>query len=155
MLDKEAILNRVRELIQPLLESRQTELVELTCRYEGSRIMLRCLVDTARGITLDELSRLNQAIGALLDEYDVISERYLLEVSSPGLDRPLRTPIDFERMIGRRIKVATTVPINSLQEIAGELLGSNERIITLKLDDGNKLQIALSEIIHAVQEIKL
>ncbi|MBI3615297.1 MAG: ribosome maturation factor RimP [Candidatus Omnitrophica bacterium] len=154
-MDKEAVLSQVRELIQPLLASRRTELVELTCRPEGSRVVLRCLVDTARGITVDELSRLNQAIGALLDEHDLIPDRYLLEVSSPGLDRPLKTQIDFERTIGRRIRVMMTVPVDSQWEMTGELLGAGEEMITLKLDNGDKLQILLSQISRAVQEIKL
>jgi len=155
MLDKETLLNRVKELIQPLLEARQAELVELACRQEGSRVVLRCLVDTARGITLEELSRLNQAIGAVLDEHDVIPERYLLEVNSPGLDRPLKAPLDFERVLGRRIRVTTVAPVNSRWEFTGELLGASDQMITLRLDNGDKLQILLSDIAHAVQEIKI
>ena len=155
MLDKEAILSRVKELIQPLLAARQAELVELACRQEGSRVVLRCLVDTAQGITLEELSRLNQAIGAVLDEHDVIPERYLLEVSSPGLDRLLKTLPDFERVLGRRIRVMTAASVNSRREFIGELLGASDHMITLRLDNGDKLQILLSNIAHAVQEIKL
>lgn len=155
MFDKEAVLNRVKELIQPLLEARQAELVELTCRQEGSRAVLRLLVDTARGITVEDLSRLNQAIGAVLDEHDVIPERYLLEVSSPGLDRPLKALRDFERVLGRRIRVMTAAPVNSRREFAGELLGAGDQMITLRLDNGDKLQILLSDIVHAAQEIRL
>ncbi len=153
--DKGAITQRVKELIDPLLAARRIDLVELVCRQEGGRVVVRCLVDTARGITLDELSHLNQTIGAVLDEYDVISERYLLEVSSPGLDRPLKTSSDFERVIGRRVKVSTVAPVNARREYAGELMGANEELITLRLDNGDKLQVLLSEIAHAAQEIQL
>ena len=155
MLDKEAMVNRVKELVAPLLEGRQVELVELICQPQGGRLLLRFLVDTARGIRLDELGSLNQAIGALLDEHEVISDRYLLEVSSPGLDRSLKSPADFERLIGRRIRVMTVVAVNSRWEYAGELLNANEEAILLKLDSGERFQILLSQIARAVQEINL
>ena len=155
MFDKEAAINRVKELIQPLLASRQAELVELTCRQEGSRVIVRLLVDTARGIRLNELSSLNQAIGAILDEHEVISSAYMLEVSSPGLDRPLKTGVDFERVIGRRVRVSTTIPVNSRREHVGELLSAGEEAIVLRLDGSEKIRILLSEIAYAVQEIKI
>ena len=154
-MDPTAIANRVRELIGPLLSSRGVELVELACHYGGGRLVLKALVDTARGITLDELSSLNRSIGALLDEHDVVPERYLLEVSSPGLDRPLKRWTDFERVIGRRLKVMTMEVLESRQEHRGELLGANEETIVLRLDSGDKLQIRLSQITYAVQEIGL
>ncbi len=155
MLDSTAIANQVRQVIEPLLASRGVELVELVCHYGGGRLVLKCLVDTARGITLDELSSLNRSIGAILDEHDVVPERYLLEVSSPGLDRPLKRWTDFERVIGRRLKVATLEAMESRQEHRGELLSANEEAIVLRLDSGDKLQIPLSQITHAVQEVGL
>ncbi len=150
-----ALEQRIRELVQPMLSSRQAELVELICRGTGGRILLRFLVDTAKGITMAELSSVNQAIGALLEEHDVVPSAYMLEVSSPGLDRPLKRPVDFERVIGRRVKVSTTVPVGFKKEHVGELLNANEEAIVLKLDQGEKLRILLSEIAHAVQEIEL
>ena len=154
-MDQEAIVNQIKALIEPHLANRQVELVELTCHPSGGRVLLRCLVDTARGITLEELSSLNQAIGAILDEHDLIPWAYLLEVSSPGLDRPLKSWIDFERVIGRRLKIATTVPIQSRWEYSGELVNANEEAIVLRLDSGDKLRIALSEVARAAQEVKL
>ena len=155
MMDQTVILNRVRELIQPLLAGRGAELVELTAHPGGGRLTLRCLVDTARGITLDELSGLSRSIGAVLDEHDAILDRYLLEVSSPGLDRPLKTATDFERVIGRRVRVMTSVPVADRQEHRGEVLNAGEESVMLRLDSGDKLQIPLSQIMHAVQEIGL
>jgi len=155
VMDTTAIANQVRNLIEPLLTSRRVELVELTCHYGGGRLVLRCLMDTVRGITLDELSNLNRAIGALLDEHEVVSEHYLLEVSSPGLDRPLKRWTDFDRVIGRRLRVVRAVQPGSSQEHRGELLSVNEEAIVLRLDSGDKLQIPLSEITYAVQEIGL
>ena len=155
MRDQTVILSRVSELIRPMLASRGAELVELTCHPGGGRLLLRCLVDTARGITLGSLSDLNRSIGALIEEHDLIPEPYLLEVSSPGLDRPLKKWTDFERVIGRRIQVATHVPMADKQEHRGEVLSANEEAVVLRLDSGEKLQIPLLQIARAVQEIGL
>ena len=155
MNNKEEIVDRVKELVGPLFENRQVELVELTCRQEGSRPVLRFLVDTARGITIDELKTLNQGIGAILDEHEAMPERYVLEVNSPGLDRPLKSPMDFERVIGRRLKVMTAVPVNSKWDHVGELINANDEAILLKTDAGEKVRIRLNEIVKAVQEITL
>ena len=149
----EQLEGRIRELIQPMLSSRQIELVDLICRNSSGRILLRFLVDTPRGITMAELSSVNQAVGALLEEYDVIPSAYMLEVSSPGLDRPLKKAVDFERVIGRRLRISTTVPVALKREHVGELLNANEEAIVLKLDQGEKLRIPLSEIAFAQQEI--
>ncbi len=154
-MEEETIVNRVKELVQPLLASRQAELVELTYRHEGARGFLRFLVDTPPGIRMDQLSGLNQAIGAVLDEHDLIPEPYTLEVSSPGLDRPLKAPIDFERVIGRRLRVLMSAPVESRWEVSGELAGVNEEAIVLKTDIGEKIRIPLSSILKAAQEVHL
>lgn len=149
------ILKRVRELIRPLLAGRGAELVDLVCHSGGGRLTLRFLVDTARGITIDELSGLNRSIGAMLEEHDVIPDPYVLEVSSPGLDRPLKTAADFERVIGRRVKVTTSAPVADRQEHWGEVLGANEESVVLRLDSGEKLPIPLLKIQRAVQEVEI
>ena len=154
-MEQEAMTQRVTELVQPILASRQVDLVELTCRNAGPRVLVRILVDTARGIQMDELSHLNRAIGALLEEHDLIPSAYTLEVSSPGLDRPIKTPLDYERVIGRRIKISTNAPVNSKWEYARELLNANEEAIVLRLDNGEKQQIPLSAINRAVQDFSL
>ena len=153
-IEQETIIKRLTELIQPLLRNKQVQMVELTYSQQSGRALVRCFVDTARGVTIDELTALNQAIGALIEEHDVIPSAYMLEVSSPGLDRPLKTPLDFERVIGRRLTINTTVPINSRREYSGQLLGVNDEMVQLRLNDGEKLQILLSDIARAIQEIQ-
>ena len=155
MLDQTALVNQVRELILPLLTNRNFELVELTCHSGGGRLLLRCLADTATGITVEELSFLNRSIGAMLDEHDLVPERYLLEVSSPGLDRPLKAWTDFDRVVGRRVRVTTAQPIASRQEHTGQLLSASEEAIVLRTDSGDKLPIRLAEIVRAVQEVQI
>lgn len=154
-MEREALIQRVKELILPLLANRQAELVDLVCHYGGGRLQLKCLVDTPRGVTLEELSSLNRAIGALLEEHEAIAEPYLLEVSSPGLDRPLKTGTDFDRIIGRRVRIFTAAPLDSRTEHHGEVLSANEESVMLRLDSGDKLPVPLSQIVRAEQEIKL
>ena len=154
-MDTTMMANRVRELISRLLSARQVELVDLACHYSGGRFLLKCLVDTPRGITLGELSALSRSIGAALDEQEAVSEPYTLEVSSPGLDRPLKAWTDFERVIGRRVRVFTAVPLASRTEHQGDLLAANEEAVVLRLDSGEKLSIPLNQVNRAEQEIKL
>ena len=116
---------------------------------------MRFLVDTARGVTLEDLSHLNRAIGALLEERDLIPERYVLEVNSPGLDRPLKTSLDFERVIGRRVKMTTLLPICEKWEHSGKLVSANGEAVVLLLDTGEKRRIGLSQIARAIQEVDL
>lgn len=155
MWDQTGLVNQVRQMILPLLESRGVQLVELSCHYGGGRLLLRCLADTAAGITVEELGFLNRSIGAMLDEHDVVPERYVLEVSSPGLDRPLKAWTDFERVVGRRVRVTTLLPVESRLEHTGQLLAANEDAIVLRLDSGDKLPIRLAQIVRAAQEVHL
>ncbi len=154
-MNPEGVVQQVKSLIGPLLASRKVELVELTYRYGGKQPVLRFLVDTAAGIRMNELSALNQAIGALLDEHEAIPERYALEVSSPGLDRPLKAAADFERVIGRRVRVQTNVPVDEKHEHIGTLVNAGEEAILLRLDNDLKRKIALSQIARAVQEVDI
>ncbi len=154
MFDPTAIIDRVRELTQPLLANRQMELVELTCRPVGGGWVLRFLVDNVSGVRVEDLSSLNRAIGAVLEEHEAVPERYTLEVSSPGLDRPLKSGRDFERVIGRRVRVHTSVPVNDKQEHHGSVLGASDEVVSLKTDSGEKVLIPLAQITHAVQEVE-
>lgn len=155
-MEEEILVDKVRQLIRPLLDSRHVELVELICRNAGPRVLVRCLVDTVKGITLQELSFLSQAIGAVLEEHDVIPSAYWLEVNSPGLDRPLKSPADFERVIGRRIRVSAAVTLlDGQRETVGELLSAGEVFIVVKVDTGEKVQIFLADIAKAVQEVRI
>lgn len=152
-MDDRQVMERVKALVEPLLTRRGVDLVEVSYRYEGQGRVLRLLVDTARGVKVGELSALNQSVGALLDEQEVVPGPYTLEVSSPGLDRPLRTQADFERVIGRRVRVRTRESVQERTEHLGEVLGANEEAVVIRLDSGDKRRIPLEKIARAVQEI--
>jgi len=97
------ILARVRKLIAPILEEEGVDLIDLELKGLGGRRTLRVFIDTDTGIRLEECVRVSERISALLDVEDPIAGRYTLEVSSPGLDRPLRTARDFRKNLGRTV----------------------------------------------------
>src|SRR3989338_3517045 len=98
-------LPAIQALIEPILADHEIELVELMCRLQGRQLLLRLLVDKVGGVTIQQCARMNQLIGEALDAATLIEESYLIEVSSPGLDRPLVTQRDFERALGEELHV--------------------------------------------------
>jgi len=104
-MDRYEITEELCKLIEEYLAARGLELVELIYRREGREQVLRALVDRPEGgISLGECGRLNKDLGMLLDEKNILAESYTLEVSSPGLDRPLREKKDFQRSKGKLVK---------------------------------------------------
>ena len=101
----QVVPDRLRELIEPVVAGCGLELVELLLQQRGRRQLLRILVDRAGGVTIDDCTAVSRRVSADLDMAELIDGRYTLEVSSPGLDRPLTTPADFRRKIGRKIKL--------------------------------------------------
>jgi len=112
----------LKKIILPVLEEEGIVLVELRFMRTGSGMILRLLVDKKEGgISLQECARLNQKIGSLLDAQDIIKDRYILEVFSPGLDRDLVNKDDFSRCINRKVRVFLNECINAKTEIEGRI----------------------------------
>ena len=151
-MEQEAMTQRVKELVQPVLTARHVDLVELTCRNAGPRVLVRFLLDTAQGIRMDELSHLNQAIGAALDEHDAIPFPYMLEVSSPGLDRALKSQRDFNRALGKSVRFFLSEMVEGKLEHVGVVL---EALADKVKIDNNKMniEIPLAKINKAKQEL--
>ncbi len=154
-LESHQVVAQVQALVEPLLAARHVELVELTYRREGPQVVLRFLVDTAMGITVEECRRLNQGIGAVLDEHEVLRNQYTLEVASPGLDRPLKTVWDFERVIGRRVWMELREPVvgGAGRELVGTVAGVGDEVVSVTLDHGEKVRVLLAMIVRARQDI--
>ena len=128
----EYLLDRIKELISPLFPEGSYDLVDMALKREAGRMILRLLVDRPTGgITLDECAKLNSKIGEILDEADLIQERFALEVSSPGLDRPLKTEKDFCRKLEKNIRIFLSEPIKDKIEFAGKLIKVTEGAIIL------------------------
>jgi len=126
------MVDRVKILVQGYLEQNGIELVEITYRREQGGVTLRLLVDTADGISIAECEALNNYIGKCLDNGNIINEHYILEVSSPGLDRPMTVDRDFERSMGKELEVATFEPIDMHKTHTGKLVGMDKENIVIE-----------------------
>lgn len=149
------LIRKVREALAKTLESQGVELVDLTWRREAPGMVLKFLVDKLGGITADECVHLNKMISGFLDAKNLIQERYLLEVSSPGLDRPLKTHRDFVREVGRLIRVSTCQPIEGGSTHVGTLREVDRKMIVIEKKDGMRVAITFDQIASARLEVEL
>ena len=126
---------QVTRLIEPVLVETGFELVDVEYLSEHGRMVLRIYVDKAGGITLDECARISREVGDLIDIKNFIQHEYVLEVSSPGLNRPLKKEKDFLRAIGKKVKIRMTVPVNGRRRFTGLLKKIEDRNLYLEIDD--------------------
>ena len=117
----EEILNRLRALITPILLNDGMELVEIEYRRESRGWVLRLYIDKEGGVSLDDCTRVSQGVGRILDVEDFISNAYTLEVSSPGLRRPLKKIDDFVKYRNQWVKVKTLDPVENRRHFKGRL----------------------------------
>lgn len=146
--EKTGIIDKVKELIAPYLEENGIELVDVIYRREQGGMVLRLLADKPSGINIAECEALNSHLNGLLDNEDIIQERYILEVSSPGLDRPIVTDADFKRTIGKEIDVTTYEPIDMRRTHEGTLIGMDKENIVVE-SNGISTVIPRSKIARA------
>jgi len=126
------IVDRVRELLQPILEEGGFELVDVEFVREPVGWVLRIYADRPEGgITISDCQWISERIGTLLDVEDLIHHPYNLEVSSPGLDRPLKTRKDFERQKGIVIKIKTHQPMDNQRNFKGEVISTSDTGVTI------------------------
>lgn len=152
-MDKEALAGELRGVIQGFLAAKGLDLVELICRYEGRDLVLRILVDRPEGgVTLGDCAGLNKDIGRVLDEKKILEESYILEVASPGLDRPLMTKNDFSRCKTRNVRFFLNQPINGKIELAGIIERVEDASLYIGID-GKEVEIPFSNITRAKQVI--
>lgn len=143
----------LKEIIQPVLDQDNIELVELTFVRTRGNSLLRLLVDRPDGaINIGDCARLNRKLQDLLDTRDIIQDSYLLEVSSPGLDRPLKTKNDFLRCLGKQVKFFLNEAINGKIEIDGVISKVEDELVIIDTKAGS-LQIPLSKITKAKQVV--
>jgi len=148
---KEDILEQVRRIAGPLAVQEGLELVDVEFGGPGGHQTLRLFIDKAEGVTLDDCTSISRAVSAALDVEDPIVGAYDLEVSSPGLDRPLRTPEHFQKYAGARVKVKTYAPISETDNrktFIGELRGFEDGLVMVDVD-GTVFRIPHAQISKA------
>jgi ribosome maturation factor RimP len=138
----------VFELCEPVTESYGLELVQVQYRREDHGWVLRILVDRPGGVSVDECGSLSREVSDLLDVEDFIDTSYNLEVSSPGLDRPLTKPEDFERFAGQEITVKTASPVDGRRNFKGILEGIQDEVVMIE-SDGKKYELNWSLVLKA------
>jgi len=147
-------LEQIVQIAQPILDKYGAELVDINLTKSPHRPLLRILVDKEGGITLDECSDINSELSDILDECDIIRGSYILEVSSPGLDRPLKEKKDFVKVIGRELNLHTKESVGGKSFFQAILDSVDEEFIILKSKDGQILRIPYENIHKANLQIK-
>lgn len=131
------------------------ELVDVELLGSGSRSILRVTIDKPGGVGLDDCERMSRDFGALMDVEDLIKNRYVIEVSSPGLDRPLKKPRDYEKSIGKLVRIVLNEKQNEKQGlIIGRLTGFGDDVAVLDVD-GAEAIVPLSNVKKARLEVEI
>ena len=126
-----------REAAEPVINELGFELVDLEYLASRGSWILRIYIDKEGGVTLDDCALVSREIGDLLDIRELIGHKYVLEVSSPGLDRPLTREKDFIKALGKKIKVRTDEPFGGARNMTGILKEFKDKALTLELERGS------------------
>ena len=146
MSKRETYEQKTEELLLPLVARHQFELVDVEYVKEGGSWYLRAYIDKPGGITVDDCEVISRALSDLLDEHDFIDDAYILEVSSPGLGRPLKKEKDFLRSVGKDVEVRLYRPVDRQKEFTGRLVSFTADTVTIAPEDGEERTFQKSEI---------
>jgi ribosome maturation factor RimP len=135
-------------LVRPVIEMAGLELWDVTYRKEGGRMVLRVVIDREGGLDLDTISETSERLSRRLDLEDFGNGRYSLEVSSPGLERPLKEPRHFRRSVGERVKVKTVEPVDGRKVFEGALVSADAEAIVIA-SDGGELRVPYENVASA------
>lgn len=137
---------QLTELLSPTVEALGYELVGVEYHPNSVNALLRVYIDKADGIELDDCVAVNEQVSGILDVEDPINGKYTLEISSPGLDRPLFNLADFQRFIGSQAKIRLSRPIERQRNFKAEIIAVNDPVITVKEADGKQTELDINFI---------
>ncbi len=149
----EKLIEEVREVVEPILQSLGYELVDLEYQREPRGWVLRIFLDREGGVTLEDCAEASGEVGAVLEAQDVIPQAYVLEVSSPGLTRPLKKPGDFQKFRNHLVKIKMYQPLDGRKNFKGTLLGLEGENVRLEIED-RVYELPLQKIAKANLEIE-
>ena len=144
----------VTQLIEPVLREENLELMEVEFKRLGKKWFLRVFIDKESGITLEDCQRTSRLIEDMIEVEDIIGASYVLEVSSPGLDRPLKTERDFLKFKNKEIKVYTFSPVENKKHFSGIIRDFRNKVLYLEIA-GKVLEIPKERISKAQLVIKI
>ncbi len=142
------LLVAIQKFAEPLLASMELELVEVQFRREGHGWVLRFFIDKEGGVSIDDCANASREISAYLEVEDLIDHAYHLEVSSPGLERPLKKKEDFVRFAGRLARIKLQEPLDGQRVLIGNLCGLEGECLMMELE-GKKVFLDMSNIVRA------
>ena len=148
MSKREVYEQKTEEILLPIIEEYGFELVDVEYVKEGGTWYLRTYIDKEGGISIDDCEKVSRRLSDILDEKDYIDDTYIMEVSSPGLGRPLKKEKDFKRSLGKEVDIRTYRMIDKQKEFTGILKDYDKDTVTIELDDQTlktfeKVEIAL------------
>ncbi len=138
MTRKETYESKTEAFLLPLLAQHQFELVDVEYVKEAGNWYLRAYIDKEGGITVDDCETISRVLSDWLDQEDFIEDSYIMEVSSPGLGRPLKKDKDFARSLGEEVELRLYKPRNKQKEFTGFLKAYDEKTVTIEMEDGNE-----------------
>lgn len=146
MAKREVYEQKTEALLKPLMEEHHFELVDVEFVKEAGTWFLRAYIDKPGGITIDDCEVISRALSDMLDEENFIEETYILEVSSPGLGRPLKKDKDFARSLGESVEVRLFRAVEKQKEFTGILKDWDKDTVTLGFEDNVLLKLERSNI---------
>ena len=150
MAGRDAIIEKVQEITERVAGDAGLEVVDVQMLGGGGSRLLRIFIDKPEGVTHADCEHISQHVGTILDVEDVIpGGKYTLEVSSPGLERKIARPQEFERFVGKKVKVVLRQPVENQRTWVGALRNFAEGIITLEPSPGKSVQFPLELVERA------
>lgn len=146
MSKREEYEKRVEAYLMPVMEKNQFELVDVEYVKEAGTWYLRTYIDKEGGFTVDDCELVSRQLGEWLDREDFIDDSYILEVSSPGLGRPLKKEKDFKRSLGEQVEVRLYRAVDRQKEFTGALAAYDEDTVTLRFEDGTETSFEKKDI---------
>lgn len=146
MSKRELYETRTEELITPIIERMEFELVDVEYVKEGGTWYLRAYIDKEGGITVNDCEAVAREMNEILDREDFVEDSYVFEVSSPGLGRPLKKEKDYIRSMGKEVEIRTYRAIDREKEFYGILSAYDEGTVTIETDDGGTFKFAKTDI---------
>jgi ribosome maturation factor RimP len=139
---------KIRALAEPLAAELGLEVLEIELHGSAPRQVLRIYLDSPsqRSVTVTDCEVVSRRLGDVLDAHDALSGRYMLEVSSPGVNRPLKKPEHFRRVVGGRVRVRTREARDGMRNIVGRLVSFDGETLSIETDDTHRFDVALAEV---------
>ena len=152
---QDGTLERVRSVATRVTADRAFELVDVELKRAGGASLVRLFVDKPGGIGLDDLQSVSEEVSAILDAEDPIESAYTLEVSSPGLDRPLKTEADYRRFVGHLARLSSYEPVDGRRHWIGRIVSCEEGVVTLAVEKpGETARVPLAKVSHGRLEVE-